>query len=343
MPSFLQHFVTFILSFLQVKMKKPILKGTQVEIVRSGQFYTLLLGKHISISWDTGSRLLVHISASYRVSQSNFFFCLHFLFVFISLHIVSDKQGRVCGLCGNFDGNLNNDMISSNNQLEVDSSHFGNSWKVVPSCADVTQVHSCLVAKLATSVISQSSLFLPGLIFATCLLVCILAFVNSVLLHNLKGGFLSSSVGLFVDLELNIYKDCMICVKCSYICLMVQIPVPCSDNIVRLVTVEQSCRVITGSLFKECNSEVTCITAFRLFIPKVRVPVHPLLSRGKFRSTQSRTWRCAWKQRALVRQWGTARASVMSSQPMHRLVPRGACLWPGDPMTSAVRAAVVAT
>lgn len=53
-------------------------------------------------------------------------------------------QGRVCGLCGNFDGNVNNDLMSSNNQLEVDSSHFGNSWKVVPSCADVTQVPSRL-------------------------------------------------------------------------------------------------------------------------------------------------------------------------------------------------------
>ncbi|GAA6225493.1 von Willebrand factor-like [Lates japonicus] len=131
----------------EVKMKRPVLQGSQVEIIQSGQFYTLLLGKHISLSWDKGTHLLVHISASYR--------------------------GRVCGLCGNFDGNVNNDLVSSNNQLEVDSSHFGNSWKVVPSCADVTEI-----------------------------------------------------------------------------------PAPCSDNIVKLVTMEQSCRVITGPLFKECNSQV---------------------------------------------------------------------------------------
>ncbi|XP_073328335.1 von Willebrand factor [Pagrus major] len=131
----------------EVKMKRPVLQGSQVEIVRSGQFYTLLLGKHISLSWDKGTRLLVHISATYR--------------------------GRVCGLCGNFDGNVNNDLVSSNNQLEVDSSHFGNSWKIAPSCADVTQITA-----------------------------------------------------------------------------------PCSDNIVKLVTVEQSCRVITGPLFRECNSQV---------------------------------------------------------------------------------------
>lgn len=131
----------------EVKMKRPVPQGSQVEIVRSGHFYTLQLGKHISLSWDMGTRLLVHISPEYR--------------------------GRVCGLCGNFDGNVNNDLMSSNHQLEVDSSHFGNSWKVIPSCADLTKI-----------------------------------------------------------------------------------PAPCSDNIVKLVTVEQSCRILTGSLFKECNSQV---------------------------------------------------------------------------------------
>ncbi|KAF3688863.1 von Willebrand factor [Channa argus] len=131
----------------EVKMTRPVLQGSQVEIIRSGHFYTLLLGKHISISWDKGTRLLVHISAAYR--------------------------GHVCGLCGNFDGNVNNDLMSSNNQLEVDASHLGNSWKVVPSCADITQI-----------------------------------------------------------------------------------PPPCSDNTVKLVSVEQSCRVITSPLFRECNNQV---------------------------------------------------------------------------------------
>lgn len=48
-------------------MKKPVMQDSQVEIIRSGQFYTLLLGKQISLSWDKGTRLLVHISSTYRV------------------------------------------------------------------------------------------------------------------------------------------------------------------------------------------------------------------------------------------------------------------------------------
>ncbi|XP_028306519.1 von Willebrand factor isoform X2 [Gouania willdenowi] len=141
----------------EVKIKRPVSVSVQLEVIRSGQFYTLLLGKHVSLSWDRGTRLLVHVSASHR--------------------------GRLCGLCGNFDGNVNNDLMSSNNQLEVDSLHLGNSWKVLPSCADVTQM-----------------------------------------------------------------------------------PSPCNDNIVRLVTVEQSCRVISGPLFKECNSQVDTEPYFEMCV-----------------------------------------------------------------------------
>uniref|UniRef100_A0A673AE74 von Willebrand factor n=1 Tax=Sphaeramia orbicularis TaxID=375764 RepID=A0A673AE74_9TELE len=127
----------------EVKMKRPVLQEKQVEIIRSGQFYTLLLGKHITLSWDKGTHLVVHISASYR--------------------------GRVCGLCGNFDGNVNNDLMSSNNQLEVDSSHFGNSWKVVPSCADVTQVKYSLESTDHTLVtVEQSCRVLTSSLFKEC-------------------------------------------------------------------------------------------------------------------------------------------------------------------------------
>ncbi|KAG7456027.1 hypothetical protein MATL_G00247310 [Megalops atlanticus] len=131
----------------EVKMKKPVLRETEVEIVQSGLYYILLLGKDISITWDRGTRVIVQIKGGYR--------------------------DKVCGLCGNFDQNPNNDLLSSNNQLEVDAADFGNSWKVNPSCADA-----------------------------------------------------------------------------------VQLPSQCSDDIMKLVTVEQSCRVLTSALFRECNSVV---------------------------------------------------------------------------------------
>ncbi|XP_053356531.1 von Willebrand factor [Clarias gariepinus] len=131
----------------EVRMRRPVMKETPVEIVRSGLYYIVLLGKHISLTWDTGTRIILQIDSAYR--------------------------NKVCGLCGNFDGSQNNDLLSSNNQMEVDPIDFGNSWKVRPSCADAVQVVS-----------------------------------------------------------------------------------ECSTDMVKLVTVEQSCRVLSSALFRECNSVV---------------------------------------------------------------------------------------
>lgn len=47
------------------------------------------------------------------------------------------------------------------------------------------------------------------------------------------------------------------------VAVCVQVPPPCSDSIAKLVTVEQSCLVITGSLFWECNSQVGVITEYK--------------------------------------------------------------------------------
>ncbi|XP_053533763.1 von Willebrand factor [Ictalurus punctatus] len=131
----------------EVKMRRPVMKETDIEIVRSGLYYIILLGKHISLTWDMGTRIILQIDSVYR--------------------------SKVCGLCGNFDGSQNNDLLSSNNQMEVDPIDFGNSWKIRPSCADA-----------------------------------------------------------------------------------VQVPSECNSDMVKLVTVEQSCRVLNSAPFRECNSVV---------------------------------------------------------------------------------------
>uniref|UniRef100_A0A9J8CX21 von Willebrand factor n=1 Tax=Cyprinus carpio carpio TaxID=630221 RepID=A0A9J8CX21_CYPCA len=124
----------------EVRMKRPVLKETAVEIVRSGEYYIILLGKHISITWDTGTRISLQISGQYR--------------------------GKVCGLCGNFDAIQNNDLLSSSNQIEVDAADFGNSWKVRPSCADVVSQCSTDMVKLVT--VEQSCRVLTSTIFREC-------------------------------------------------------------------------------------------------------------------------------------------------------------------------------
>ncbi|ROL54622.1 Mucin-5B [Anabarilius grahami] len=62
--------------------------------------------------------------------------------VMIQLH--HKLKGKVCGLCGNFDGNANNDFMKHSGEVVTDSEEFGNSWKVKSDCPDVTNVkHPC--------------------------------------------------------------------------------------------------------------------------------------------------------------------------------------------------------
>ncbi|MGH0151900.1 UNVERIFIED_CONTAM: hypothetical protein FKN15_042606 [Acipenser sinensis] len=45
-------------------------------------------------------------------------------------------KGHVCGLCGNYDGNGQNDFTTRSQAVVVNAQEFGNSWKVSPSCPD---------------------------------------------------------------------------------------------------------------------------------------------------------------------------------------------------------------
>ncbi|XP_061678202.1 mucin-5AC-like [Syngnathoides biaculeatus] len=52
------------------------------------------------------------------------------------IKLSSTFKGKVCGLCGNYDGNIKNDFTTRNKELVVDAFEFGNSWKVSKSCAN---------------------------------------------------------------------------------------------------------------------------------------------------------------------------------------------------------------
>ncbi|KAK0156051.1 Mucin-5B [Merluccius polli] len=52
----------------------------------------------------------------------------------IFIKLSPDFKGRVCGLCGNYDGNANNDLTTRSNAVVVNPLIYGNSWKDSPSC-----------------------------------------------------------------------------------------------------------------------------------------------------------------------------------------------------------------
>ena len=52
----------------------------------------------------------------------------------------SSLRGHTQGLCGTFDNNQNNDLMTREHIVENNANRFGNSWKTQASCRDVPDV-----------------------------------------------------------------------------------------------------------------------------------------------------------------------------------------------------------
>ncbi|KAK3544801.1 hypothetical protein QTP86_027560 [Hemibagrus guttatus] len=58
----------------------------------------------------------------------------------VKIELQASWNGKVRGLCGDFDGKLMNDLLTSSSTVVSSTLEFGNSWKTaVPPCSDVTQ------------------------------------------------------------------------------------------------------------------------------------------------------------------------------------------------------------
>ncbi|XP_077410354.1 SCO-spondin [Vanacampus margaritifer] len=85
--------------------------GSGLILEQVGMFVSLSSRLGVSLLWDGGMRLYVRLAAHLR--------------------------GNVGGLCGNFDGDTENDFTTRQGIVESTAELFGNSWKVSPSCPDV--------------------------------------------------------------------------------------------------------------------------------------------------------------------------------------------------------------
>ncbi|XP_029578016.1 mucin-5AC [Salmo trutta] len=78
-------------------------------------------------------------------------------------------QGQVCGLCGNYDGNANNDFTTRAQATVVDPVEFGNSWKVSSSCPSVSAVvHPCTSNPYRASWAQKQCSIIKSDVFTAC-------------------------------------------------------------------------------------------------------------------------------------------------------------------------------
>ncbi|XP_072179240.1 uncharacterized protein [Diadema setosum] len=91
-------------------------------VERSGFFYVIFANFGLELLWDGGTRVYVSVTPEYK--------------------------GRLSGLCGNFDGDQENDFTARNGAVEHSSDNFANSWKVSSGCPELYKedlVHPCRV------------------------------------------------------------------------------------------------------------------------------------------------------------------------------------------------------
>ncbi|CAF91619.1 unnamed protein product, partial [Tetraodon nigroviridis] len=79
------------------------------------------------------------------------------------------SQGKLCGLCGDYDGNIKNDFTTRNKETVVEGIDFGNSWKLSPTCPDTKPPSdSCGVYSHRHAWALKQCSILKSKVFASC-------------------------------------------------------------------------------------------------------------------------------------------------------------------------------
>uniref|UniRef100_A0A8C4T4Y2 VWFD domain-containing protein n=1 Tax=Erpetoichthys calabaricus TaxID=27687 RepID=A0A8C4T4Y2_ERPCA len=91
-------------------MKRDVGVDMPYKIMHMGIYVVIETKTGLILMWDKKTSVHIKLSASFK--------------------------GNVCGLCGNYDGNANNDFTTRSQSLVVNAMEFGNGWKVSPNCPD---------------------------------------------------------------------------------------------------------------------------------------------------------------------------------------------------------------
>ncbi|XP_034060549.1 mucin-2-like isoform X2 [Gymnodraco acuticeps] len=87
----------------------------------------------------------------------------------LMIKLKSNFKGKVCGLCGNYDGNIKNDFTTRNKGVVVDALEFGNSWKVSPNCPNAnTAKDPCSMYSYRKAWASKHCDIINTEVFASC-------------------------------------------------------------------------------------------------------------------------------------------------------------------------------
>ncbi|MEE6498620.1 hypothetical protein FKM82_003189 [Ascaphus truei] len=64
----------------------------------------------------------------------------------IFIKLSPEFKGKVCGLCGNYDGSVSNEFTTRSQSVVINVHEFGNSWKASPTCPDAQLLRDPCIA-----------------------------------------------------------------------------------------------------------------------------------------------------------------------------------------------------
>ncbi|KAM6980527.1 mucin-5AC-like [Aplochiton taeniatus] len=87
----------------------------------------------------------------------------------IFIKLSHQYKGKVCGLCGTYDGNGNNDFTTRSHAVVVSPLNFGNSWKESASCPDAKPLKSpCTANPYRQSWSQKQCSLIQSQVFSSC-------------------------------------------------------------------------------------------------------------------------------------------------------------------------------
>lgn len=88
----------------KIAVTLPVALHPNINIFLSGHDVLVTTAFGVSVRFDGNHRVVVNIPREYA--------------------------NKVCGICGNFNGNQTDDFLNPDGELEPDSNSLGNSWQV---------------------------------------------------------------------------------------------------------------------------------------------------------------------------------------------------------------------